>query len=210
MINQEKVWDAVAKRWQEYRTKPFKTVIDFIKNQKGKILDIGCGSGRNFTKTKGTIYAVDFSQKMLKYAKDYAKKKKFRVITTKASAENLPFKDNFFDRAIFIATLHCIESEEKRIDALRELHRVLKPGTEAIITVWNKDQPRFKKSRKEVMLSWDIDGKKYLRYYYLYDKEEIKEQVEGVGLNIIKIMDKNNPEDKYSMRNIILVVRKIL
>lgn len=225
---QQEVWNAIARKWQIFRAKPIKEVVDFIKNQEGKILDLGCGSGRNFTKTKGTIYAVDFSEKMLSYAKEYAKEKKFNVITKKASASKLPFEDDFFDRAIFIAALHCIDSEKKRIKVLRELYRVLKPKAKAMLSVWDKDQPRFKKSKKEIMLPWKIKNKensknknhkeskniekskKYFRYYYLYDKDEIEQQLESVGFKIIKIFDKNTKDSNYSKRNILMIIEKPL
>ena len=208
-MEQEKVWDSIARKWQEFRVKSIKEAIDFIKNSKGRTLDLGCGSGRNFTKTKGTIYAVDFSKKMLNYAKEYAEKKGFKVITKKAKAEKLPFKNNFFDRAIFIATLHCIKGKKKREKALKELYRVLKPGAKAMITVWDKNQSRFKKEKKEIMLPWRINRKRYMRYYYLYDKDEIIDEVKKIGFKVVKISDKNT-NGYYSKRNIILVVRKIL
>lgn len=200
-MKQEEVWDKIALRWQEYKVKSTKEAVDFIKNKKGKILDFGCGSGRNFTKTNGTIYAVDFSQKMLNYAKDYAKKQKFKIITKKAPALKLPFKDNFFDRAIFIAILHCIDSEKKREKALKELYRVLKPKAEAMIFVWSKKQKRLKNKPKECMIPWTINGKKYYRYTYIYDKQELQKLLEKVGFKVLKAK-----EDK----NIIIIVRKIL
>ncbi len=209
-MEQEKVWNSIARKWQEFRVKPIKEAIDFIKNSRGRILDLGCGSGRNFTKTKGTIYAVDFSKKMLDYAKEYAEKKGYKVITKKAKAEKLPFKNNFFDRAIFIATLHCIKGKKKREKALKELYRVLKPGAKAMITVWDKNQPRFKKEKKEIMLPWKIDKKRYMRYYYLYDKKELMNEVKKIGFEIVEIMDRNTKDSYYSKRNIILIVRKIL
>ena len=200
-MKQEKVWGSIAGKWQEYKVRPTKEAVDFIKNKKGKILDLGCGSGRNFARTKGIVYAVDFSQKMLDYAKDYAKKQKFKIITKKVSTSKLPFKDNFFDRAIFIATLHCIDSEKKREKALKELYRVLKPKAEAMIFVWGKKQKRIKNKPKECMIPWTINGKKYYRYTYIYNKQELQEILEKVGFKVIKAK-----EDK----NIIVIVRKIL
>ena len=132
------------------------------KDKEGKILDLGCGSGRNFTKIKAKTYGVDFSNSMLKFAKAQAKKKKMDVILKKAEANSLPFSDNFFDAAIFIAVLHCIPDERKRKKALKELLRVLKPNSEALITVWDKNQARFKKSPKELFIPWKHLGKNRL------------------------------------------------
>ena len=61
-MNQKKVWDNIAPEWAEFKTKPTKHTIKFLKKQKGKILDLGCGSGRNLIKSKKIkIYGVDFS-----------------------------------------------------------------------------------------------------------------------------------------------------
>ena len=66
-MNQEKVWNTIAEKWAEYRKKPVPEVIKFLKNKSGKILDLGCGSGRHFLSGK-KIYGIDFSDKMLKLA----------------------------------------------------------------------------------------------------------------------------------------------
>ena len=111
---QEEAWDEIAKPWKEFRTSPLKEVKIFLKQQRGRILDMCCGSGRNFIKTKGIMYGIDFSSQQVKYAKKYAKKANTKVIVKKAYAYDLPFEDEFFDSAIFIASLHCIETAEKR------------------------------------------------------------------------------------------------
>lgn len=206
--NQEKVWDAIAHKWQEYRKEPIKEAVNFIKKSKGKILDLGCGSGRNFTKTEGTIYAVDFSEEMLEYARERAKKLKINVIAKKANAYDLPFEDNFFDAAIFVATLHCIETRQKREKSLREIYRILKPQARALITVWDKNQPRFKKSKKEIMLPWRIGEKEYMRYTYLYEKDELAELLRKVGFKILDIINKDSKTGFYSKRNILVYIQK--
>ncbi len=208
MENQENIWNAIAKPWSTFRLNPVDEVVKFLKDKKGKILDLGCGSGRNFTKIDGTIYAVDFSEKMLKLAKEYAEKNRVKTEFTKAEVFDLPFKDNFFDAAIFVAVLHCIPTAEKREKSLRELFRVLKPNAEAFISVWDKNQDRFKNSDIESLFPWKHDGKKYMRYYYLYDKKEILGLLEKVGFKIIKISDKESPDGLYSKKNIDIIVRK--
>lgn len=213
VINQEKVWDKVSKAWKTFRAKPLKEVVDFLnntmKNKHRKILDLGCGSGRNFADIKnGEIYAVDFSKQQLKYAGNYAEKRGFNAKTIKAYAHKLPFKNNFFDAAIFIAALHCIPEAERREKALKELRRVMKKGSEAMIAVWDKNQPRFAESKKEVFIPWKYNGKKYMRYYYLYDKDELLKLLKIVGFKIKKILKKPEIKGLYSSRNIVVVARK--
>jgi len=213
MKNQENIWNKISKPWKTFRAKPLKEVVDFLnnamKNRHGRILDLGCGSGRNFANIKnGKIYAVDFSEKQLKYAQQYAKKQGFNVKTIKAHAHKLPFKNNFFDSAIFIAALHCIPEAEKRKKALQELKRVMKKGASAMIAVWDKNQPRFVKYEKDALIPWKYNGKKYMRYYYLYDKDELLRLLKIVGFKIVKISEKSAEKELYSSRNIVIVARK--
>jgi len=207
-MDQEKIWNSIALPWKKFRAERISEVSDFLKNKKGKILDLGCGSGRNFAKIDGVIYGVDFSEKMLKYAREYADENSINVKLIKAPAYDLPFQDNFFDSAIFIASLHCIETAEKRKKALKELFRVLKPDSEAIISVWDYNQEKFNGEEKESFISWTHEGKKYLRHYYLYDKKEIIDLLNSVGFKIIKTMDRENPDGIYSKKNIIIIAKK--
>ncbi len=206
--NQQSIWEAIAGPWKNYRSKPIEEVAEFLSKQKGKILDLGCGSGRNFVKIKGTIYGIDFSDNMLKFARRYASKKNIKVRLTKAHADNLPFHDNFFDAGIFIAVLHCIPTKTKRKKALKELLRVLKPNADAFITVWDKNQKKFKNSKKDLFIPWKYNVEKYQRYYYLYNKTELIKLLKEIGFEILKANDSRNTDSKYSERNIIVRVKK--
>jgi len=212
--NQEKVWDFIAINWNEYRQNPLQQVKDFLKNKKRKvkILDLGCGSGRNFINDKKfEFYGVDFSKEMLKLAKKKGYKK-----LVKAELYDLPFDDNYFDYALYIASLHCIPSAQLRENSLKELARVLKKGGKALISVWNKEHKKFKEMDKVAYLSWGCNYKnqenKIKRYYYLYDKDELVNLLKKY-FKIIKIYDKFDYEHKSSRRfarmNLIVEVSKI-
>ena len=191
-LTQEQTWDEISGKWDEYREKPMPEVAKFLKNKKGKILDLGCGSGRHFVKNKGIIYGIDFSEEMVKFAKKKAKKSGIKVIVKKESADDLHFEDNFFSSAIFIATLHCIETAEKREKALRELFRVLEPGSEALITVWSRNHEALKNKNKEDKIPWKVNDKIYYRYNYIYYKPELEELLKKVGFKILKSWEDDN------------------
>lgn len=204
-LTQEEVWDTIAGLWSKYKKKQYDDLKEFLKNKKGKILDLACGSGRNFIKKPGLdFYGVDFSEKMIELAKKNAKKKDIEVELFKASASKLPFEDNFFDNAIYIAALHCIEKEENRKKSLEELYRVLKPKGEAMITVWSKNHKKVEKyleksSSKNAWIPWKREGVEYMRFYYIYNKDELEDLVEKVGLKILESKENNN---------IILILKK--
>ncbi len=144
-MEQEKIWDAIAERWNDFRVSPVDEIINFLPKQSGCILDLGCGSGRNFMKNKNIkLYGVDFSSELLKLAKNRVKKLGIDAELKKSDATKIPYDDDFFDSAIFVRVLHCVDAEEKREKVLRELFRVLKPNAEAVISVWSRGQDRIK------------------------------------------------------------------
>jgi len=198
MEDQSKVWDKIAPEWYEFKME--KKAIhtkEFLKKQKGKILDLGSGSGRYLQKIpKGKMYLVDFSKEMLKLAKKKAKKEKVDAEFFVSDMEKLPFEDNFFDGAISIAALHCVKGKIKRKKILKELLRVLKPKAQAQIGIWNFDSKRFKNAPKQKFVAWRDKGK---RYYYLYTKDEIYKEIEQIGF---KITFKENPS--FAMINFIV------
>jgi len=199
-MNQQKVWDSIAEDWSRFRVKTVGEVKEFLKNKKGKILDLGCGTGRNFMKINGKIYGVDFSEEMIKHAKINAKEKQIKAEFLISSLGNLIFEDNYFDSAIYIASLHCVVSKEERENSLKELFRVLKPEREALITVWSKNHMKLINLPKDATIEWKTKTKKLNRYYYIYDKEELRKLLKNIGFKIVSIN-----EDK---KNIIVIVKK--
>ena len=182
MESQKQVWDNIAPEWDKFK-KPGHKTLEFVKKQKGKIIDIGSGSGRYLIKKKGLkFYLADFSEEMIKFAKKKAKKLTIDAEFNITELTKLPYEDNFFDAGICSDVLHCIKGKIKRKKILKEFFRVLKLGAKAKLSVWNKDSKRFKNSPKEKYVGWRDKGK---RYYYLYYPEEFYKEVEDAGFKII-------------------------
>ncbi len=188
----EKVWDEIAELWSIRRNILLKEVSDFLRGKKGKVLDLCCGSGRNFCKIEGEFYGVDFSEKMLEKAQERAGKVGIKCILKKANADKLPFENNFFDCAIFIAGLHCIKNLNDRRKALKELFRVLKINRKVLISVWSKNNKRIKGKSGEGYVPWTVGDKKIMRYYYIYESNEFKKEIEAVGFKVVKIWEGEN------------------
>lgn len=190
MQSQKQVWNNIAQEWENFKSeKPSKNTIEFLKNKTGNILDLGCGSGRHLQKIKsGKMFLVDFSEKMLKIARKKAKNKKIKADFIETELYNLPFKNNFFDSVICMHSLYCIKNPKLREKTLKEIYRVLKPKAKLLISVWDKNSNRFKKDKKEKYVKWQNKG---LRYYYLFDKEELQRLLEKAGFKIINKINSN-------------------
>ncbi len=210
------VFDEIAPSWYSSRHwTRFKSELEALAQrwQNGKLLNVGCAHGPDFLPFKQSfkLYGVDVSIEMLRFARKYSDKFDFTANLSVADANHLPFRDGSFDWAISVATYHHISDKERREAALNELRRVLKPGGEAFITVWNRWQPRFWFSGKEVDVPWHTKDKTLHRYHYLFSYEELEALVKKAGFEVLK----SSPESSYHFplkvfsRNICLSVKKV-
>jgi len=192
--NQRQVWDAIASGWSDWRARPRHEVDKFAYNwlPPSKILDIGCGNGRNlaqFSARGFDCYGIDFSKNMITEAEKGFAKSKLRAKFKVADARKLPYHNASFEHCLFIAILHHLKGEKDRMAALNEMKRVLRPGGTAIISVWNKysfGHPHLTLRPKETYIAWNRKGKQRMRYYYLFNKWELKKLIERSGLRILR------------------------
>lgn len=189
-MDQEQVWNTIAEGWSSFRQKIYKKELYNLNWKKGKLLDVGCGNCRNLLPFKNLdLYGIDFSSDMLKQAEKFCKKHNFKVALKKANMIKLPFKDNFFDYCLCLATLHHV-NKQNADKTLKEIYRILKKNGQCFISVWNKWQPRFLLKKKESNILWG----KHRRYYYFYNYFELKKLLLKNNFKIIKsgkIFDKN-------------------
>ena len=202
MQSQKQVWNSIAEEWNKFKKIPDPKVADFVAKAKGNLLDLGCGSGRNFTKTEAIIYGIDFSEKMIQLAGKKAKELKIKhyMIIQDIHSGKLPFEDNFIDKAICIATLHCIKGKTNRQKILKELHRIIKPKAQLLIKVWNKNNKKFKNKTKEKLINWQDKG---ARYYYFYEEKELLKELKQAKFNILNINSKD-----FEKQEIIILAEK--
>jgi tRNA (uracil-5-)-methyltransferase TRM9 len=214
-LTTREVFDEIAPSWYNFRHRTiFRKELEELAGQwrGGRLLNAGCGHGPDFVPFKEgfELYGVDISGEMLEMARKYAEKYEFNVNLALADARQMPYHDGFFDYAIAVATFHHIESEEARLKALTELKRVLRPGGEVFITVWNKWQPRFWFRKKDVWIPWKTKGKTLYRYYHLFSYGELEKTVKKAGFEVVK----SYPESRYKFpikifsRNVCLLARK--
>ena len=95
-----------------------------------KILDAGCGGGRNlfwFLKNEMEIYGIDKNETPINYLKSaHPEFSEERFLVD--DVEKLPFENNFFDHVISSAVLHFAKKTQHFNEMMKEMVRVLKPN----------------------------------------------------------------------------------
>jgi len=96
-----------------------------------RVLEVGCGTGRFLAALAGRAKAwgVDPSPEMLEVARGRVHGAGLKL----GSAEELPFKDGWFERAAMWLVVHLVD----RPRAFAELHRVLAPGGRLVIATFD-------------------------------------------------------------------------
>ena len=96
---------------------------------KGIVLEIGCGSGLNFSfyeeNNIDKLYALEPDKEMLRQAESVVKEVNFPITFLETGAEKIPLKDDSIDTALLTYTLCTIPDP---LAALLEIRRVLKKG----------------------------------------------------------------------------------
>ena len=204
-MSQREVWDTLAIDWAKFRSVPQEAVQEFLRDKNGLILDVGCGTGRNLLEGKRFV-ALDYSKNMLYIGN---KKLVYRddISFVEGDGVSLPFKDKSFNTVMAMSTVHTLY-KKNHPEILKEINRVLKPGGYALITVWNKRQPRFWFKKKEAFVDWKIGEKKLSRYYYLYTKNEFKKILKNSGFEIVSIYGSKKKTFRIFSTDIIAIVRK--
>jgi ubiquinone/menaquinone biosynthesis C-methylase UbiE len=107
-----------------------KEVVFSYFSSKARILDVGCGMGReafNLYDMGFNISAVDISEKAIKGAKELAANSNRSITFSLTNGNELPFEDNSFDVVIiWNQTLGLIYNESNQVAFLKECKRVLK------------------------------------------------------------------------------------
>jgi len=208
------VFDRIAPDWYNFRHwSIFRRELEELAERwrGGRLLNLGCGHGADFLPFRQhfDLYGVDFSSEMLRFARKYSRKFDFSVSLALADISRLPYADGSFDRAISVATYHHLKGEGRQA-GLAELGRVLKPGGEAFITVWNRWQPGFWFKPREIAVPWRKKGETLYRYYYLFSYPELEGLVRKAGFEVLESFPEGSSRfpPKFFSRNICLLVRK--
>lgn len=107
-----------------------------------RILDLGCGTGTLALLVKrvhggAEVFGLDADAEVLNLARTKLKEAEIKVQLDQGLASALPYADESFDRTLSSLFFHHLSSDFK-LEAMREVLRVLRPGGEFHIADWGK------------------------------------------------------------------------
>ena len=116
-----------------------KSYVDFPRYEGKKVLEIGCGAGidlMQFARAGADVSARDLTENAVRLTRANLAREGYSGDIQQGNAEALDFPDETFDVVYSHGVLHHTVNTEKSI---AEVHRVLKPGGEAVIMLYNRN-----------------------------------------------------------------------
>jgi SAM-dependent methyltransferase len=140
----------------------------------GKILDLGCGHGRDckiFSDWGFKVIGTDLSTESLKKAKQVAPEAEFRIM----DFLDMDFKGETFDGIWFNAGLLCVE-KKNAVKVLKDIHKALVGGGVFFMSVKEGHGEGFEMDKR-----YGLE-----KYYAYYQEDEVKALLSRTGFHIIK------------------------
>ncbi|CDJ37160.1 hypothetical protein, conserved [Eimeria tenella] len=195
----DSVYAKIAPHFNHTRNRPWPKVAAFIESlpPDALLLDVGCGNGKYlhcrpsichldsssggsstncFSPYSSLSIGLDRSKELLRCASEAAEGS-LRPRLVQADCLHTPMRDGVADGVICIAVLHHLTTEERRLQALRELARITRCGGRILIYVWALEHQsgsvgERKFPSQDVLVPW----------VYQKHHERARERSEGVAV----------------------------
>ncbi|ETV81296.1 hypothetical protein H257_05856 [Aphanomyces astaci] len=153
-------YETIAEHFSSTRHSPWPRVEAFVRGLPlgTLVADIGCGNGK-YMKCVGTpsgCVGGDRSESLVKICKS----RDLNVLVLDALV--VPLRSNAFDVALSIAVLHHLSTLAHRLQAVKEVLRVLRVGGQGLIYAWAQEQTQdsrraFDSHKQDCMVPWNLD-----------------------------------------------------
>ncbi|WP_409250860.1 class I SAM-dependent methyltransferase [Bacillus sp. SCS-153A] len=158
-----------------FKDLPDENLVNYIEEgiiPNGKVLELGCGPGRNaiYLAEKGfTVDAVDSSQEGLSWAMERAKEKQVDINFVKENIFNLNPHEKEYDLVYDSGCFHHI-APHRRMDYIKLVEQALKPGGYFSLTTFVEGGPL---GGAEIS-DWDVYRLRSLKGGLGYSAEKLK------------------------------------
>ncbi|MBD3360356.1 methyltransferase domain-containing protein [Candidatus Peregrinibacteria bacterium] len=194
MTDKNNVVAKTIKTYEELAEDYYKTHFDineikniadfFIQNLKGqKILDIGCGPGRDakyFSEHNLEVTGIDLTSNFVKMASQNVPNAKF----IQKDMRSLDFPENSFDGIWACASFLHVPKEDAK-NTLLGFRKILKPAGLIYLSV--------KQGNEEKFVEKD-EYKGRTKFFAFYAQDEFKNLIESCNLKIVKVLIDNKKD----------------
>jgi ubiquinone/menaquinone biosynthesis C-methylase UbiE len=165
------VYNEIAAEFSRTRYKVWPNVANFLDSlhPSSHVLEIGCGNGKNM------LYKPELSMKGLDITEGFLEICRNRGLHVEyGDAIFVPEPNNSYDAVLSIAVIHHLQTRAERQKAIQEIVRVMKPGGQALVSVWaHTTQPN-----QDCIVPFKTPMKTVQRFYHFYTRPELQEDLE--------------------------------
>ena len=113
--------------------------LDYARSAGLEVLDVGCGQGIDvceFALAGASVTGIDLTPRHVELAQRHVEEAGIEATIVQGDAESLPFLGGSFDVVVSNGVLHHTPDMDT---ALREIHRVLRPGGRFTVILYNRN-----------------------------------------------------------------------
>jgi ubiquinone/menaquinone biosynthesis C-methylase UbiE len=186
--------------WQKGKLKLWEKQVSRYFPANAKILDVGCGMGREayiLTDMGFSVTGIDISNEVIKQVTELSLTNRYNIPFIHYDGYRIPFDDTEFDVVIIWAqTFGLLYGDEYKIDFLKECHRVLKCN--GILSFSGHDYNYLCKNYLQY-----LNGRKFFPYanteiyWEAFTSDELTDYAEKVNFNVklCQVGEIYKPED---------------
>ncbi|KTG17064.1 class I SAM-dependent methyltransferase [Haloferax profundi] len=189
-------YDRIASHFASTREYPWPEVESFVTDATAdgpatRALDLGCGNGRHvelLSEHADDVVGLDVSRGLLDEATTRATDRGFDAGLVQGDASRLPFVDDAFDVAVYVATLHHLTPRASRVASLDELARVLTSDGRAVVSAWSTAHDTFDREEGfDTTVDWTLPGGETVpRFYHIYSPDEFDADLAESSLTVVE------------------------
>ncbi|KAJ5738223.1 tRNA (carboxymethyluridine(34)-5-O)-methyltransferase [Penicillium malachiteum] len=194
--NVHEVYQHIAQHFSATRYKSWPIVESFLQEiPAGSIgIDVGCGNGKNLLVNRDIfIIGSDRSENLARIAHQH-----HPHAAVVADILHLPHRDAFFDFAICIAVVHHLSTPSRRVAAIAEILRTVKPGGTVLVYAWALEQKNSRRGwdkgdEQDIMVPWvrksatePNKSQTFNRYYHLFQEGELESDIQMAGGDVVR------------------------
>lgn len=196
-------FDRIAEAFDATRARPWSFVTEWLEGLgplERPMVDVGCGNGRHLTvagQTGMRGIGVDLSVRLLAIARQRVGPGTDLLI---GDARDLPIATDTAGAVLAVAVIHHIQEAGGRRTAVSEIHRVLAPGGEAMVSVWALDDPDVAARARarpmeggdgaDMLVPWRAPGGPTVdRYLRVIPSRELADMLVEGGLEVVRSWD---------------------